>query len=50
MVSQDGGVPFFSKTWDGHTADTVMFKERAEALINEFKKTESPRYLMADSK
>jgi transposase len=50
MVSQDGGVPFFSKTWDGNTADTVIFKERAEALINEFKKTESPRYLIADSK
>jgi len=50
MVSQDGGVPFFSKTWDGNTADTVIFKERAGALINEFKKTESPRYLIADSK
>lgn len=50
MVSQDGGVPFFSKAWDGNTADTVIFKERAEALINEFRKTEAPRYLIADSK
>lgn len=50
MVSQDGGVPLFSKAWDGNTADTVIFKERAEALIAEFQKTEAPRYLIADSK
>jgi transposase len=31
MVSQDGGVPFASKSWDGHAADTQMFHERAAA-------------------
>ena len=50
MVSQDGGVPILSQAWDGNAADTVIFKQRAEGLINEFKKTESPRYLIADSK
>lgn len=50
MVSQDGGVPIVSQAWDGNAADTVIFKQRAESLINEFKKTGSPRYLIADSK
>jgi transposase len=50
MVSQDGGVPIISQAWDGNAADTVIFKQRAESLIDEFKKTESPRYLIADSK
>jgi transposase len=50
MVSQDGGVPILSKAWDGNAADTVIFKQRAEGLINELKNTESPRYLIADSK
>jgi len=38
MVSQDGGVPIVSQAWDGNAADTVIFKQRAESLINEFKK------------
>ena len=50
MVSQDGGVPIVSQAWDGNAADTVIFKQRAESLINEFKKIGSPRYLVADSK
>ena len=25
MVSQDGGVPFVSKSWDGNTSDTKIF-------------------------
>jgi hypothetical protein len=33
MVSQDGGVPFLSQSWDGNASDTVVFKERCEALI-----------------
>jgi transposase len=40
MVSQDGGVPFVSKSWDGNTSDTQIFQERAQAL----------RYLIADAK
>jgi transposase len=50
MVSQDGGVPILSQALDGNAADTVIFKQRAERLINEFKKTNSPCYLIADSK
>ena len=50
MVSQDGGVPIVSQAWDGNATDTVIFKQRAESLINEFKKIGSPRYLVADSK
>lgn len=28
MVSQDGGVPFVSKSWDGNASDNAIFKER----------------------
>jgi transposase len=50
LVSQDGGVPIISKAWDGNASDNVVFKERAEALIDVFKNTDAPRYLVADSK
>jgi transposase len=50
LVSQDGGVPFVSKSWDGNTSDTRVFQERAEALMSAFKDTPSPRYLVADAK
>jgi transposase len=50
MVSQDGGIPFMSKSWDGNTSDTQVFQQRAEALIRAFKDTPCPRYLVADAK
>ena len=50
MVSQDGGVPFVSKSGDGHASDTQVFQQRAEALRRAFKDTPSPRYLVADAK
>jgi transposase len=50
MVSQDGGVPFLSQSWDGNASDTVVFKERCEALIAQFEASETPRYLIADAK
>src|SRR5499426_3532920 len=50
MVSQDGGVPFVSKSWDGNTSDTQVFQQRAEALMRAFKDTPSPRSLVADAK
>ena len=50
MVSQDGGVPFVSKSWDGNTSDTKIFQERAQALLTTFKTSPSPRYLIADAK
>ncbi len=50
MVSQDGGVPLMSKSWDGNASDTQVFQERAQALMTTFKNSPSPRYLVADSK
>ena len=50
MVSQDGGIPCVSKSWDGNTSDTQVFQQRAEALMRAFKDTPSPRYLVADAK
>jgi transposase len=50
MVSQDGGVPFLSQSWDGNASDTVVFKERCEALIAQCEASEPPRYVSADAK
>ena len=50
MVSQDGGVPCMRQSWEGNASDTVVFKERCEALIAQFAASESPRYLIADAK
>ena len=50
MVSQDGGVPLVSKSWDGNASDTKIFQERAEALMATFTRSPTPRYLVADSK
>jgi transposase len=50
MVSQDGGVPFVSKSWDGNASDNNVFKERSAALLKEFAASSGPRYLVADSK
>src|SRR5215510_10168540 len=50
MVSQDGGIPFVSKSWDGNISDNRVFQERAEALISAFKSAPSPRSLVADAK
>jgi transposase len=50
MVSQDGGVPFVSKSWDGNASDTQIFQERAAALLATFQQSPTPRYLVADSK
>lgn len=50
LVSQDGGVPLVSKSWDGNTTDTQIFKERAAALMAAFASSPTPRYLVADAK
>jgi transposase len=50
MVSQDGGVPFVSKSWDGNASDTQIFQDRAQALIATLKSSPTLRYLVADSK
>jgi transposase len=50
MVSQDGGVPLVSKTWDGNAAESQIFQDRAQALLSTFAPSPTPRSLMADSK
>jgi transposase len=50
MVSQDGGVPLVSKTWDGNASDSQIFQDRAKALLSTFAQSPMPRYLIADSK
>jgi transposase len=50
LVSQDGGVPFMSKSWDGNTSDIEVFQERAQALLAAFTNAPNPRYLIADAK
>lgn len=50
MVSQDGGVPFMSKSHDGNASDNNVFRKRCESIIKEFATSEMPRYLVADSK
>jgi transposase len=50
MVSQDGGVPLVSKSWDGNASDTQIFQERAQALMKAFASSPTPRYLVADAK
>ncbi len=50
MVSQDGGVPLLSTSWEGNTSDIEVFQERARALIATLKNSPSPRSLVADCK
>ena len=50
VVSQDGGLPFVSKRWDGKTSAIEIFQARAQALLAALKRASSPRYLIADSK
>ena len=50
MVSQDGGIPLLSKSWDGNASDSTIFQERAGALLKTFQRSPSPRYLVADCK
>lgn len=50
VVSQDGGIPFVSKGWSGNSSDNKIFNERLKELIKNFENSETPRYLIADSK
>jgi transposase len=50
MVSQDGGVPFVSKSGDGNASETKIFQERAAALRATLQASPVPRYLVADAK
>ena len=50
MVSQDGGIPLLFQGLNGNSSDNTVFRERAEILLEEFKQSETPRYLIADCK
>jgi len=50
MVSQDGGVPTIYNAHSGNASDSVIFRERSQALVESFRNSDSPRYLIADSK
>lgn len=50
MVTQDGGIPLLGKALNGNASDNTVFKERCEQLVDSFKASETPRYLVADSK
>jgi transposase len=49
-VSQDGGVPWVSKTWDGNASDSQIFQDRAKALLATLAPSPTPRSLIADRK
>lgn len=48
MVSQDGGIPFISKSWSGNTSDNEIFESRAKELLKSALSGES--FTVADSK
>ena len=48
MVSQDGGVPLLSKSWDGNASETKVCQERAQTRMTTFKNSPSPRDVVAD--
>jgi len=50
MVCHDGGIPLIGKALEGNASDNTVFKERSEKLIENFKASETPRYLVADCK
>ena len=50
VTSQDGGIPLMMKCFDGHVSDNKIFTERCKKLLHSFKCSESPRYLVGDSK
>lgn len=49
VTSQDGGIPFITKVWSGNASDSVILRNRAKALMEEFSKSNN-RFLVADSK
>lgn len=50
MVSQDGGIPLVYNAHSGNASDTQIFRDRSQALLDSFKSSKTPRYLIADSK
>jgi len=50
MVSHDGGIPLLGKSLDGNSSDNTVFEDRSKRLVEAFKASETPRYLIADCK
>ena len=50
VSSQDGGIPLMLQSFDGNASDSKIFKERCQKLLKSFKASDSPRYLVGDSK
>ncbi|MBI2334052.1 MAG: IS1634 family transposase, partial [Chloroflexi bacterium] len=50
LVAQDGGVPLACRSWDGNQSDDLIFRQRAQQLIEVFGRSPLPRYLILDSK
>jgi hypothetical protein len=50
MASQDGGVPYGSKSWKGYPSDIKIFQQGAQGLLAAFEEGPCPRYLTANSK
>lgn len=50
VVSQDGGIPLVSQSWSGNLNDSEIFQKRMQHLIEVFKDSPIPRYLVADAK
>jgi len=49
ITSQDGGIPFITKAWDGNASDTIILRERVDQLMEEFSKA-GDRIFVSDSK
>lgn len=50
MVSQDGGIPLICKSWSGNANDSIIFKDRAKKLMDNFESASFDNTLIADSK
>lgn len=50
VTSQDGGIPLMIRCLDGNASDSKVFQARCKQLIDAFKQSEGPRYLVGDSK
>jgi transposase len=50
LGSQDGGGPLGSKSGEGNTSDTQIFKERAAVLRAAFARSPTPPYRVAEAR
>lgn len=50
VTSHDGGIPLMMKSLDGNASDSVIFKERCQALLSSFKGASFPTFIVGDSK